>query len=260
MQQPTWWSRTPRQIQLFTYVLVPVGVVLFALGLVLDYTGGWDGHEFLLNVTSSLTGLCFGGPTAVLLFNHLAHAQNEARQSVRARQRAAEETAALERALLSFFTSPNLADLTAKTAGLLDQANVIQLMRDNDPARDQAIANLMGPLRALLVPPASGRAPTMLSSYRNRSDELNEARGWRTRVISSWNALHTQVRRELPTDDWIPEGPATAGHLATEQLLKQGRNPWNETPVGDSMRPLRYFLTDLNGLCEAATALQAAYR
>lgn len=260
MPQQNWWSRTPRQIRLFTLILLPIGIILLILGLVLDSTGSWDGHAFFLNVTSSFTGICFGGPTAVLLFNHLANTQNEARQTARARQRAAEETAALERALLSLFTSPNLADLTAKTAGLLDQANAILLLRGNDPARQQAIADLLGPLRALLLPPASGQAPTMLTLRNNFSAELNEARRWRTQIVNSWNTLHTQVRRDLPTDDWIPEGPATAGHLATDQLLKQGRNPWIETPVGNSMRPLRYFLADLNGLCEAATALQAAYR
>ncbi|WP_405724462.1 hypothetical protein OG885_00850 [Streptomyces sp. NBC_00028] len=257
MQQPNWWSQTPRQIQLFTYVLVPVGITLFALGLVLDYTGWWDGHEFLLNVVSSLTGLCFGGPTAVLLFNHLAHTQNEARQNAQTRQRAAEEVAVFEQALLSPFTSPTLADLTVDATELLDKANAIHLLRPDD-ARDQAVADFMDSLRTLLVP-ASGRPLTTLRSLSRFSDELAMAKRWRAQIVNSWSTLHDQVRRGLPTGDWIATGPDSAGHIAVDQLLKPGRNPWL-IRQGDGHADMRYFLQDLTGLCEAATALKTAFQ
>jgi hypothetical protein len=253
---PSWWTQAPRQIQRFTCALVPTGIVLLALGLVLDYTDSWDGHEFLLNLTSSVTGLCFGGPTAVLLFNNLAHTQNEARQLAQTRQRAADEVAALEQTLLSPFTTTTLADLTAAAAELLDKANAIHLLRRDE--RDQAIDDFMGPLRALLLPPASGLPLDTLRSLSRVSTDWGAARRWRAQISTNWSALQNHVRRDLPTGDWIAAGPQSAGQVAVDQLLKPGRNPWL-VRQGDGTNDMRNYLQDLNGLCEAATALKATF-
>jgi hypothetical protein len=41
-----------------------------------------------------------------------------------------------------------------------------------------------------------------------------------------------------------------------DQLLKAGRNPWmSERPA--AVNAMRYFLDDLNAVCQAAVALEA---
>ncbi|WP_327743430.1 hypothetical protein OHO28_08960 [Streptomyces europaeiscabiei] len=256
MPQPTWWRQTPRQIQLFTCVLVPTGIALFFSGLWLDHVDWWSGHEFVLNVASSITGLCFGGPIAVLLFNRLGHAQDEARQATRARQRAGEEATAFQQTLLSIFNTPNLADLTARAAALQGQISGIRLLHATDPARAQAMTDFLSAFGTLLPSP-SGIPRRNLGPF-PRSDEKLLMSEWRTRIVNRWNILHTEVRPGLPGDGWIAEGPATAAQQAVDQLLKAGRSPWKPNNHGENgaVVAMLYFLRDVNALCQAAGALQ----
>jgi hypothetical protein len=256
MRQPAWWRQTPRQIQLFTYILVPLGAVLLCGGLWLDHTGSWTGHEFLLNVTSSFTGLCFGGPTAVLLFNRLGHAQDKARQEDQARQRAGTEAAAFRQALLSAFTAPDLADLTGRIAMLEQQIDDARSRPKGDEVRDQNLAEFLSGFDTLL--PSLSGAPRRNLRFGHRSDELMRMEDWRTRIVNRWNILHREVRPALPGNSWIAEGPDTAAQQAAERILRADRNPWREKPTADAAeRAVHHFLRDVNALCQAATALEA---
>ncbi|MFF3578613.1 hypothetical protein [Streptomyces mirabilis] len=250
-----WWNETPRQIWLFTSVLVPIGIALFCVGLWLDHIDWWTGHAFLLNVASSLTGVCFGGPLAVLLFNHLGNAQNEARQAARARARASEEAAAFQQTLLSLFNTPDLADLTTRAATLQDQMSDIRFLRTDDPARAQSMGSFLGDLDDLLPSP-SGRPRRSLGAF-HRSDKWSPVSAWRTRILTRWNILHTEVRPGLSGDGWITKGSATAAQQAADQLLKPGRNPWmSDQGEKGAVRAMLYFLRDVNALCQASVALE----
>jgi hypothetical protein len=84
---------------------------------------------------------------------------------------------------------------------------------------------------------------------------LAKVRLWRTRLQTLWNILHNQIRPQL-ADSWLAEDTDTAAHQAMDQLLKAGRNPWmSERPA--AVNAMRYFLDDLNALCQAAVALEA---
>ncbi|QIZ01261.1 hypothetical protein HEP87_56125 [Streptomyces sp. S1D4-11] len=259
MQRPNtrarrWWNETPRQTRLLTYILIPIGFALFGGGLWLDHIDWWTGHDYFLNIYSGLTGACFGVPTALLLLNQLANAQDEARRTAHAREKASEKAVAFEEALLSIFGAPDLADLTVKAAALQDQINDIRDMPTGD-ARDQALTAFLSTFDALLPSP-SGRPRRSLGSFERRSDERMQVSEWRTRVVGQWDILHGEIRPGLPGDGWIAEGPATAAQQATHQLLTTGRNPWKHPNEHGADVVMRNFLQDVNALCRTAAALE----
>ncbi|MFE2684479.1 hypothetical protein [Streptomyces mirabilis] len=251
-----WWTEKPRQIRLLTTVLMPIGFAFFLGGLRLDAIDWWTGHDYVLNVYSGLTGACFGVPVALLLLNGLANAQEEARQAARALERAGQEAAAFQQALLSLFAAPDLADLTARTAALDAQISALRFQRGSDPDEPQAMRSFLAGFDALL-PSESGRPRRHIGALQNNSAEWGPVSMWRTGIRTQWAILHTEVRPALPGDGWIPEAAATAAQQATEQLLREGRNPWRRSgPERGGVTAMAYFIRDLHMLCQTAAALE----
>jgi hypothetical protein len=145
---------------------------LFGTGLWLDHVDWWTDHAFLLNVASSVTGVCFGGPIAVLLFNQLSSAQDEARQTERARAQAGTQAAEFQSALLSLFTTTDLAGLTATAQALRQQIDTIRSLNRDAPPKTR---------------PSRASSPTSMHCCQARRDvpavvfdrSLSAATSWR---------------------------------------------------------------------------------
>ncbi|WP_228981418.1 hypothetical protein [Streptomyces sp. DH12] len=87
------WTEAPSATKKVTYIGVPLGLALAALGIAGDKGGWWEGWSYVTNLLSSLTGLCFAVPFALLILNYLAEPHAEAAQR-RAAWRLAERTVA----------------------------------------------------------------------------------------------------------------------------------------------------------------------
>ncbi|MFJ5549092.1 hypothetical protein [Streptomyces sp. NPDC093225] len=258
MHQPNtgiarFWAETPKQIRL-SALLIPVGTVLFFVGLRLDATGWWTGHDYVLNIYSGLTGACFGIPVALLLLNRLTSAQDEARQAEQARQRATEEATAFQQSLLSGFEASDLADLTTRAAALQTRIADLRLKRADDPAWPQAMHGFLTDFDSLLPSP-SGDPRSSLGAL-HHTEERASVSEWRSRIRARWTVLNTEVRPTLHGQDWPEDAAAEAQH-ACERLLVQGRNPWKSTGAEPGrVTAMLHFLQDVNALCRAATALE----
>ncbi|WP_030198225.1 hypothetical protein [Streptomyces sp. NRRL S-87] len=248
------WAETPKQIRRLSVLLLPLGTVLFFVGLRLDATDGWTGHDYLLNVYSGLTGACFGIPVALLLLNRLTSAQDEVRQAEQARQRAGEEATAFQQSLLSGFEASDLADLTTRVAALQAQLADLRLKRADDPARSEAVHDFLAAFDRLLPSPSGDPRPSLGALH--HTEERAAVSEWRSRIRVRWTVLNTEVRPTLHGQDW-PEAVAAEAQHACERLLVQGRNPWKSTGAeAGGVTAMLYFLQDVDALCRAATALE----
>ncbi|WP_405808172.1 hypothetical protein OG729_25105 [Streptomyces sp. NBC_00210] len=66
------WAETPPLTKLVCKVSIPVGMTLAAVGVVGDFCQWWDGLSFITNLLSSVTGLAFAVPFALLILDRLA--------------------------------------------------------------------------------------------------------------------------------------------------------------------------------------------
>lgn len=148
-----WWTSTPRLIRRSSLVLLLLGSALVCAGLWLDHIDGWDGHDFLINLVSSLTSLCFGVPAAILIFSHLGNAQDEARQTTRSRTHTAQEIREFPGALLEPFNATDIATLVAQATSLRTDVRDLWLQRESDPASQQTRARAISTWQDLLSDP-----------------------------------------------------------------------------------------------------------
>ncbi|MFE7076942.1 hypothetical protein ACFU96_43330 [Streptomyces sp. NPDC057620] len=261
MQQPITrilrsWNEKPRSTRILTYALIPVGLVLLVGGLRLDSSDWWTGHDFLLNIYSAATGVCFGVPTALLLFNKLASDLDTARQAKLALIRAGAEATQFQRALLSVFSTDDLADLTAKTTDLRNQITNIRNLPADASSRDQDMRRFLADFDILLPSPLERPRRSLRTLPAHYSAEWTPMDTWRTQVHSRWNILYNEVRPTLPGNGWIAADPDTAAQQAINRLLLSGRNPWTaDRGDGAAVTAMQYFLRDVTALCGAATAL-----
>ncbi|MBW8797847.1 MAG: hypothetical protein JF597_30955 [Streptomyces sp.] len=261
MQQPITrirrsWTEKPRSTRILTYVLIPAGVVLLVEGLRLDSSNWWTGHDYLLNIYSAATGVCFGVPAALLLFNKLASDQDTARQARLALARAGAEATQFQRALLSVFSAADLTDLTAKVTDLRDQITGIRDLPADASSRDQDMERFLADFDTLLPSPLGRPRRSLRSFPTHYSAEWAPVDDWRTRVQSRWNILYNEVRPNLPGNGWIAADSDTAAQQALDRLLLSGRNPWRaDQSDGAAVKAMQYFLRDVTALCGAATAL-----
>ncbi|MCX4581995.1 hypothetical protein [Streptomyces sp. NBC_01481] len=67
------WTETPPLTKLVCKVSIPLGMTLMAVGVVGDiFFKWWDGLSFITNLLSSVTGLAFAVPFALLILDRLA--------------------------------------------------------------------------------------------------------------------------------------------------------------------------------------------
>lgn len=261
----SWWRQTPGLIRRTSAAMLAVGVGLVCVGLWADHAGKWEGHEFLTNLVSSLTSLCFGVPAALLVFSHLGNAQEEAKATARSRAHAAQEIAEYEAALLEPFTAQDVAELKSKVQDLRRTLAVVRLRaNDEEPAREQATLEFFQKLRDLLQ--VSGRRPLVDFGMLPRAELWPEMRKWQTRVTSQWRILDEEVRPRVSEAGlpWLAQAPSSEIRQGAKWLLLEGRNPWKEQPRTDSRghtvrKAMVYFLEDLAALCTAAEQLAARY-
>ncbi|KUL39907.1 hypothetical protein [Streptomyces regalis] len=251
-----WWTEKPRSTRILTYVLIPAGVVLLVEGLRLDSSNWWAGHDYFLNIYSAATGVCFGVPAALLLFNKLASDQDAARRARLAMARAGAEATQFQRELLSLFSAADLADLTARATDLRDQITGIRDLPSSASSRDQDMGRFLADFDTLLPSPLGRPRRSLRSLPAHYSAEWAPMDDWRTRVQSRWNILYNEVRPNLPGNGWIAADSDTAAQQALDRLLLPGRNPWKaDQSDGAAVRAMQYFLRDVTALCGAATAL-----
>ncbi|MFK4123693.1 hypothetical protein [Streptomyces longwoodensis] len=242
-----WWVSAPAVIRRSTLVLLVLGSALVCTGLWLDHIHGWTGHEFLINLVSSLTSLCFGVPAALLVFSHLGNAQEEARQKERARAYATHEVQEFKQTLLQPFSAADLDDLVDQASTLRDDLRSLRLMHRGDPRYGPVLEGI------------NTRWNSMLPGGPEPRDELASMERWRHRVQNQWKILNDEVRPRavdfnLP---WLPtQSNADAGQ-AVNGLFTEEHFPWS---TGEP-RPSRaaYFCQDLIGLCAAARDLTSMY-
>jgi hypothetical protein len=93
MQNPIRWTadfvrQLPRTTKIVSVCLTALGFALLLTGWRGDAQGWWDNRAFLTNVLSSLTGLCFAIPFALVVFDRLAEPHAVAADKRRAKHRA----------------------------------------------------------------------------------------------------------------------------------------------------------------------------
>ncbi|MDX2814241.1 hypothetical protein PV410_17010 [Streptomyces sp. PA03-5A] len=261
-----WWTSTPRLIRRFSIILILVGAALTGGGLWLDHTNWWEGHGFLINLASSLTSLCFGVPTALLVLSHLGNAQSDARQTRRARESAIQEIADFQRALLDAFNVASTADLADTLLRM--QVELRELRLQPNPERAEATAGLINNFTDLLKnagPRPRRPRPTSWSELPSEGRQWGLMRTWHVRVVSQWKILNDEVRPQvtgcgLP---WLTKTPATEAEQAARLLLSEDRrNPWKlPANANDSagITVMGHFARDLWSLCNTAEALATLY-
>ncbi|MFF3639062.1 hypothetical protein [Streptomyces sp. NPDC002250] len=275
-----WWETTPRLIRRISAVLLVLGCLLICLGLWLDHIHGWVGHEFLINLVSSFTSLCFGVPTALLVFSHLGNAQEEARQTMRARIHARQAVREFSRTVLEPFGLLSLEELSNRLGRLREELAPVRLMRWNDPARFLILDQARAAFRDLLAEMDHGGVSLPFSDRGARDlHERERLKDWRNLIQAQWKILSTEVRPrvtdyELP---WLEARVEAETTRAVEALLAGDREPWpleNDSEIVRNRRPNAYrghpevpafeqgmqaFCEDLRVLCSTAEALKLMY-
>jgi hypothetical protein len=261
-----WWMSTPRLIRRFSIVLLIIGGALAGGGLWLDHTNWWEGHGFLINLASSLTSLCFGVPTALLVLSHLGNAQADARQTRRARESAIQEIADFQRALVNAFNVASTADLADRLGRI--QVELRELRLQPNPSRAESTTRFLDSFTDLLKDAGTGphRArPTDWAEVSRDGRQWGRMRTWHVRVVSQWKILSEEIRPQvtgcgLP---WLRKTAATEAEQAARLLLSEDRrNPWKLPAIlNDStgITAMGHFARDLWVLCNAAEALATLY-
>ncbi|SFL69535.1 hypothetical protein [Streptomyces pini] len=261
-----WWRSTPSLIRRFSVVLLILGVVLAGTGLWLDRTNWWEGHGFFANLVSSLTSLCFGVPTALLVLSHLGETQAHARQTQRVKDYARNEIHEFQVALTKAF---NVTDTTELAARVRTLSTGLHQFRQLAVIDGPTAARFFQTLNALL---ALGRGPTR--SYRPSTNfgalsrdrwQWRRIETWHVRVETQWRVLSEEVRPKILECGlrWLPRSPAAEAEQAMRRLLDEdGRNPWRmpeHFTDPDAVKAMGHFLHDLRVLCSTAETLAAYY-
>ncbi|MFJ4563537.1 hypothetical protein ACIP4U_07410 [Streptomyces caelestis] len=265
----TWWLETPRLIRRWSIALLLFGFLLLALGLWSDMRGWWEGHEFLTNLVSSFTSLCFGVPAALLVFSHLGQAQEEARQKTRARAHAVQEINEFTSALLEPFNATDIQQLGSKLRGMRANLRTVRTVHMADAEREEAVATFFMQFNDLVPNPSARRPIDSFSTMHRYTSQWTTMRKWQTRVTSQCRILDEEVRPRV-TDSglpWLAQNRASDVRQAARWLFMEGRNPWKPRAQqtdngrdGSTMAAMNYFLDDLIGLCAGAEALASLYR
>lgn len=71
------WAELPASTRATCLILPPCGLALSFLGIVGDLQGWWEGFGFAANLLSSLTGLMFAVPFALVVLGRLAEHQDD---------------------------------------------------------------------------------------------------------------------------------------------------------------------------------------
>jgi hypothetical protein len=262
-----WWRTTPPLIRRFSIVLLIIGALLAGTGLWLDHTNWWEGHSFFVNLVSSLTSLCFGVPTALLILSHLGNAQADARRAQRAKDFARAEIREFHTALTRIFNVTSTAALASEARNLLLDLHRLRQLRDTDGT---AAAEFLREFNALLnlgpAPTRSYRLPTSWTALSADRWQWRRIESWHIRVETQWRVLSNEVRPMvvecgLP---WLQRSPAAEAEQAIRRLLSEDkRNPWTgqQEPLGnqDAAAAMGHFLNDLRVLCSTAQTLAVRY-
>ncbi|MEW1580854.1 hypothetical protein AB0407_22470 [Streptomyces microflavus] len=259
-----WIAETPRLVRQWTVVLLLFGCALVALGLQADARGWWEGHEFLTNLVSSFTSLCFGVPAALLVFSHLGQAQEQARNKVQARTQALHAATEFEAVLLAPFAAADLAQLET---GLREASQALQATREGGldvDERNQRTQVFFNKLHVLLPSVTLARPYDGLRAMQRDKGQRDVMRKWQTQVQSQSRILDEEVRpRVLASGSaWLTPSQASDIIQAARWLFMDGRNPWKSRVSQDPRGPqstaaLAYFLTDVTELCTGAKALKS---
>lgn len=261
-----WWRTTPPLIRHFSIGLVILGALFAGTGLWLDHTNWWEGHSFLVNLVSSLTSLCFGVPTALLILSHLGNAQADARQARRARSFARAEVHEFQTALIRIFNVPSTAALALEARNLLLDLHPLRQLTDADGT---AAAEWLRGFHSLLDiapgPSRNYRQPTSWTALAADHWQWRQIATWHVRVETQWRVLNDEVRPRVTECalPWLSKISAAATEQAIRQLLSgNSRNPWHaQEPSSpqDAVAAMGHFLNDVRVLCATADNLAVRY-
>ncbi|MFF5161571.1 hypothetical protein ACFY3N_36400 [Streptomyces sp. NPDC000348] len=261
-----WWRSTPPLIRRFSIVLLITGALLAVTGLWLDRTDWWEGHSFFVNLVSSLTSLCFGVPTALLVLSHLGNAQADARRTRRAKDFACAEVEEFHTSLTRIFNVNSVAALDSEVRRLLHDLHRLRQLRDTDGSAAAEFLHAFNALLKLGPAPTAYREPTGWTALSADRWQWRRMESWHVRVETQWRVLSNEVR-PMVVDcglPWLPRSPAAKAEQAIRRLLSDHkRNPWTveRTTLDDQdvVDAMRHFLFDLRVLCTTAKDLAARY-
>ncbi|MGW7149127.1 hypothetical protein ACWGII_30820 [Streptomyces sp. NPDC054855] len=261
-----WWRSTPPLIRNFSIVLLTLGALLTSTGLWLDHTHWWEGHSFFVNLVSSLTSLCFGVPTALLILSHLGNAQADFRRTQRTKDFARAEIHEFHIALTRIFSVATPAAVASEARTLLSDLHRLRQLRDSDGS---ATRKFLRDFNALLDlgrgPTQSYRQPTSWEALAADRWQWRRLETWHIRVETQWRVLSDEVRPKITECGlrWLSKSPAAAAEQAVRRLLSENkRNPWmgqEAFDAQDAAAAMGHFLNDLRVLCSTAESLAAYY-
>lgn len=153
---------TPKFVRLLFVVLIVIGVAVAILGLVADHSAFWNGHSFLLNLTTSLVGFCIGVPIALVVLSAISSQRDQTADKRKVQ-------ALTESAWAEFDEGLRAYCLPEITAAISD--NLTQVFSTYTQISDR-ILNYVGGVGRGAILPAVGGNPAEFAALK---DEMNLA-------------------------------------------------------------------------------------
>ncbi|MGW3647561.1 hypothetical protein [Streptomyces sp. NPDC000878] len=168
------------------YVCLPLGTLVACVGVYGDSQQWWEHRNFLTNLVSSVTGLLFGAPTALIVLSNLGDAQTQAREERKFRAVVGPEVLQLEALLVGRFDM-GLTELK-------HQAISIRRALDEDRNADfQRYNTLMGY-------DGGGQVSTIGPDINLRH------RKWKEEMVAQWEVIDGGLRTRAVAIgvEWLP--------------------------------------------------------
>ncbi|MGW6927530.1 hypothetical protein ACWGA9_40785 [Streptomyces sp. NPDC054950] len=182
----TIWEETPKITRTTCKVLPLLGALCLALGIIGDSRGWWVDRSFLTNLASSITGLFFGVPFALIVLSRLGEAQAEISEKREVRRFAARTGRELRRSVMEIVQPPLQSDPLLALDHI--SAELEQTIPDDDEDLGEIVFDKV--LRLL-----------------QESFHLQQAAVWAGKAAAHWRTLDEDVRPRLAETDlqWITD-------------------------------------------------------
>ncbi|MER5481486.1 hypothetical protein ABT026_31600 [Streptomyces sp. NPDC002734] len=182
-----------------------------------------------MNLASSITSLCFGVPTALLVLTPVSNALADARLANRADDHARREVQELQRGFLSIFNAADVQDLDSKIAQALRALQPLNTRLDPEGSYTAAFFDTFNDtLRLERAPSRRYRPPATFESLARNRWQWRRVEAWHVRLVSQWRVINEEVRPRLLESGATWHGPGHQAELAMKRLLDEAdlRNPW----------------------------------
>ncbi|MEJ8640009.1 hypothetical protein [Streptomyces sp. MS2.AVA.5] len=194
------WGDAPRVVRWVVVGCLVAGSAGLVVGILGDFNGFWDDKAFSTNLVSSVIGLLFGVPLALLVLSYLTEAQAEDRELKQCR-RYAEKTVEtfLDNLMQGFKGTDPSAIASALDQWKIENTQAPQLLRGDAPVDFDVRRQRAGEVYACLEARNSAQHAAL---SKNTTDSLD----WLAQIVQNWDRLDSDIRPrvELLGIRWLP--------------------------------------------------------